>query len=345
MDSNQKKWVYISLAISAIILCVLLFSTFNEDTITYLKNVNIYFILLAIGLRFVSFSLWGMRIKTMSASLGYKVPFWHCFNMVVANLLMGAITPGQAGGEPVRIHELYKADMNIGDATAVVIMERVLDAIVLIFLSIISLILMWDYLFKISFVLVLIFFISIILLLSFIGLLIWIAKKQTAAKEKIMKFLSWCNGKFEGLHICKFYDAIDVEFDNFMTGVITYSGRRGFAGLAFGTVFTILFWFSEFIVASVILMGLGLPPSVSESIIAQVLIALVSMIPFTPGASGIAELAATSLYALFVPTAVLGVFILLWRLIMFYLNVVFGLISTMFIFKREIFTVNKTKKE
>ena len=131
MDKKQKKWFYLSLAFSMVILVFILASTFNEDTLQYLTHINILFLLIAIGLRFVSFSLWAARIKVMSASLGYQVKYSHCFNMVVANLLVGAITPGQAGGEPVRIHELYKADMPIGDATAVVIMERVLDAVIL----------------------------------------------------------------------------------------------------------------------------------------------------------------------------------------------------------------------
>jgi uncharacterized protein (TIRG00374 family) len=87
-------------------------------------------------------------------------------------------------------------------------------------------------------------------------------------------------------------------------------------------------------------MGLGLPPSLGNSIFAQIIIALVSMIPLTPGASGIAEISATSLYALFVPTAILGVFILLWRLIMFYLNVLLGLVGTILIVKREVTSEN-----
>jgi len=63
--------------------------------------MNIWFLLLAIGLPFVPFSLWAAQIKVMSVSLGYQVRYSHCYNMVVANLLIGAITPGQAGGEPV----------------------------------------------------------------------------------------------------------------------------------------------------------------------------------------------------------------------------------------------------
>ena len=106
MDKTQKKWFYLSLAFSMAILVFILASTFNEDTLQYLTHINIWFLLIAIGLRFVSFSLWAARIKVMAASLCYQVKYSHCYNMVVANLLIGAITPGQAGGEPVRITKL-----------------------------------------------------------------------------------------------------------------------------------------------------------------------------------------------------------------------------------------------
>ena len=134
----RKSGYTISIGISVIILAVMVGSTFNEDTLIYLAHINIFFLMLALVLRFISFALWALRIQKMSLSLGYHVPFSHCYNMVVANLLAGALTPGQAGGEPVRIHELYKAKMSVGDATAVVIMERVLDAIMLVGLSICS---------------------------------------------------------------------------------------------------------------------------------------------------------------------------------------------------------------
>lgn len=335
MDKTQRRWIYISLAISVIILFIVVSSTFNEETLVYLAHMNLFFLAGAVGLRFVSFSLWALRIKTMAASLGYQVRFWHCFNLVVANLLVGAITPGQAGGEPVRIHELYKADMTLGDATAVVIMERVLDAVMLICLSVGSLIVMWNVIWNLSEGLIVLIFFSMGLLLLFVFILLFAAKYPASAKERILSLLHWIEGRMKKPVIRKIISSTDVEFDNFCTGIIAFSSH-GKTGFIWGGVFTILFWFSEFIVASVILMGLGLPPSVSESMLSQILIALISMIPFTPGASGVAELSATSLYALFVPTAVLGIFILLWRLIMFYLNIVFGVIATLFIFKREI---------
>lgn len=337
MDKRQKQWLYLSLGFSMAILAFLLLSTFNEETLVYLTQMNIWFLLLAIGLRFISFSLWAARIQVMSASLGYRVKYSHCYNMVVANLLIGAITPGQAGGEPVRIHELYKADMPVGDATAVVIMERVLDAIILVALTIFSIIIMGNLVWNLGEGILIAIFFSLGILILFIALLILAARYPTNAKVRVMRLLHWIEDKMKSPGINRIIKSTDVEFDNFCTSISAFTSH-GKKGIILGSVFSVLFWFSEFIVASAILMGLGLPPSVSESILSQIIIALVSMLPLTPGAAGIAELSATSLYALFVPTAVLGVFIILWRMIMFYLNIVFGVIGTVLIFKREITT-------
>ncbi|PWR74156.1 lysylphosphatidylglycerol synthase transmembrane domain-containing protein [Methanospirillum lacunae] len=335
MEKSQKKWIYISIGISVIILAVMVGSTFNEETLTYLAHINIFFLMLALSLRFISFALWALRIQKMSLSLGYHVPFAHCYNMVVANLLAGALTPGQAGGEPVRIHELYKAKMSVGDATAVVIMERVLDAIMLVGLSICSIFIMGSVIWSLNSGIIFVIFFSLFLLIFFVLLLVYAVRYPDPAKRLVMRFLHWIEVKMKKPSFQKIITRTDVEFDNFCCGINAFA-KHGKSGFVWGSVCTILFWFSEFVVASVILMGLGLPPSVSESMLAQIIIALVSMIPITPGASGVAELSAASLYALFVPTAALGIFILLWRLIMFYLNIVFGFISTMFIFKREI---------
>jgi len=68
----------------------------------------------------------------------------------------------------------------------------------------------------------------------------------------------------------------------------------------------------------------------------QIVIAVIMMIPLTPGSSGVAELSATSLYGLFVPSAIVGVFVVLWRLILYYSNIVIGLIATVVIVKREV---------
>lgn len=334
MDKT-KIWIYLSFALSALILTIILLSTFNEETFSYLSHLNIFCLILAILLRIFAFSVWAERMRVMSKALGYTVPFRNCFLAVIANLLVAAITPSSAGGEPVRIHELFKSGVKVGDATAVVITERFLDAIILVIMAVIGLLLMWESVAGLGDAFVAVIFFSIGMLLLFDLLLILAAKYPVQVKEKVNRILKGVQKRWNRPSVERFAVRTDEEFDHFSSGLASFGGR-GRKGLLQGFLYSFLFWMSEFMVASVILIGLGLPPAVGNSLFAQIIIALVSMIPLTPGASGIAEVSAASLYALFVPTAVLGVFILLWRLIMFYLNIVFGLIGTMIIVKREV---------
>jgi glycosyltransferase 2 family protein len=332
---KKKIWIYGSFAISAIILAIILLSTFHEETFQYLSHLNILCLILAIALRVLSFSVWAERMRAMSRALGYTVPFKTCFIVVISNLLVAAITPSSAGGEPVRIHELFKSGVKVGDATAVVITERFLDAIILVIMAAIGILLMWESVTGLGDAFVLVIFFSIGMLLLFDLILILAVKYPVQVKGRVNQILGGIKKRWNRPSVERFASRTDEEFDHFTSGLTAFAGPARM-GLIRGFCYSFLFWLSEFLVASIILVGIGLPPSIGNSLFAQIIIALVSMIPLTPGASGIAEISAASLYALFVPTAVLGVFILLWRLIMFYLNVVFGLIGTMLIVRREV---------
>src|SRR5512137_2112825 len=144
MEKSQVKWLYISVGFSLLVLIVILYLTINENTIKYLREINPFFLLLAFLTHLLTMCFWAMRVKKMSGSLGYRIGFFYSLNLVFANLLAAAITPAQAGGEPVRIHELYKADVPLGDATAIVIMERVMDGVALALLAAFSMIVLTD---------------------------------------------------------------------------------------------------------------------------------------------------------------------------------------------------------
>jgi uncharacterized protein (TIRG00374 family) len=84
------------------------------------------------------------------------------------------------------------------------------------------------------------------------------------------------------------------------------------------------------------MMGLGLGPFILESFFFQILIAIIMMIPLTPGASGVTELSTSSLYALIIPSGMIGIFVILWRFVTFYLNIILGAAAGLAIFKREL---------
>ncbi|MGD0535279.1 MAG: flippase-like domain-containing protein [Methanoregula sp.] len=334
MERSQKKWLYISIAFSLVVLIVILYFTINENTIQYLKKINPWFLLLAFLTHILTMCFWAMRVKKMSGSLGYPIKFFYSLNLVFANLLAAAVTPAQAGGEPVRVHELYKAKVPLGDATAIVIMERVLDGIALAGLAAFAMFALteqWKSLGAISDVMIYItwVFVAGCLILFYLAI-----RRPDVMKRVADRAARFFTRKWEPERVTKLLERIEQEIANFHAAVLKFV-RTAKSGLIWGMVFTLLYWVSEIVTASLILMGLGQPPLFFESFVIQLILAILMMLPLTPGSSGIAELGATSMYALFIPAAIVGVFVVIWRIVLYYFNIALGIISSLIIVRRE----------
>jgi len=334
MERSQKKWLYMSIAFSLIVLVIILFFTINANTIEYLKKVNPWFLLLAFLTHILTMCFWAMRVKKMAGSLGYPIRFFYSLNLVFANLLAAAVTPAQAGGEPVRVHELYKAKVPLGDATAIVIMERVLDGVALAALAAFAMFALtaeWKSLGAISDIMV---FITWIFVAGCLVLFYLAVRRPDVMKRMADKAARFFTRKWEPAKVTHLLERIEKEIANFHTAVIKFV-RSAKSGLLWGFLFTLLYWVSEIVTASLILMGLGQPPLFFESFVIQLILAILMMLPLTPGSSGIAEVGATSMYALFLPSAIVGIFVVLWRVVLYYFNIALGVMSSLIIVKRE----------
>jgi len=253
-----------------------------------------------------------------------------------------------AGGEPVRIHLLKKKGLSIGQATASVLGERLLDAIFILVLVPFAI-----YLFKDR---IDIGFIQIGLTIGIIFFILAIILFLYAIKnpEKTKAFLCRINSKISGLFKRDpaksevFVDRINTEVDNFHESMIFFisKGKRAFISAG---VITILFWSIGFMIPSMILLGLGLPPFFIESYAAQILLIVIIMMPTTPGSSGIAEGGVAALYSVLIGTSfsyLLGVFVLLFRLITFHMNLIAGAIFQYHIFRSVTsFSINSLENE
>ncbi len=335
MEKSQVRWLYISIGFSLLVLVIILFLTINENTVQYLQQVNPFFLLLAFLIHILSMCFWALRVQKMSGSLGYRIGFFYGLNLVFANLLAAAITPSQAGGEPVRIHELYRAKVPLGDATAIVIVERVLDGIVLAFLAAFAMIVLadqWKSVGAISQVMVFITWIFVIgcLLLFYLAI-----KRPDVVKKVVHRIARFFTRTWEIARVEVFVVRADKEIDNFNGAVITFV-KSAKGGLLWGLLFSLLYWISEILIASLILLGLGQPPLILESFVIQLILAILMMLPLTPGSSGIAEVGAISLYALFIPASIVGIFVVIWRIILFYFNIALGILSSIIIVRREV---------
>jgi len=334
MDKSQRKWLFVSVGFSLLVLVVILFFTINENTLTYLQEINPWFLLLAFLTHVLTMCFWAWRIQKMTGSLGYCIGFFYSLNLVFANLLAAAVTPAQAGGEPVRIHELYKADVPLGDATAIVIMERVLDGVVLAALAAFAMLVLtdqWKSLGSVSEVMV---FVTWIFVAGCIFLFYLAVRRPDTVKRIFNRCTLFLTKTWENNRVEKFIARADKEIDNFQSTTIRFV-HTAKGGLVWGLFFTLLYWVSEIVTASLILVGLGQPPLILESFVIQLILAILMMMPLTPGSSGIAEVGATSMYALFIPASIVGIFVVVWRVVLYYFNIALGILSSLIIVRRE----------
>jgi uncharacterized protein (TIRG00374 family) len=335
MEKSQVKWLYISIGFSLLVLVIILLLTINENTIQYLRGINPSFLILAFLAHILSMCFWAWRIQKMSGSLGYHIGFFYSLNLVFANLLLAAITPSQAGGEPVRIHELYKANVPLGDATAIVITERVLDGIVLAFLAVFAMIVLADQWKSTGVISQVMFSLTLIFVIGCLFLFYLAIKWPDKVKKIVHRCVRFFTRTWESPRVEVFITRTDEEIDNFNEAVIKFV-KSAKGGLLWGLLFTLLYWISEILIASLILLGLGQPPLILESFVIQLVLAILMMIPLTPGASGIAEVGATSMYALFIPSSIVGIFVVIWRTVLFYFNIALGILSSFLIVRREV---------
>ena len=335
MDKTQRRWALLSIGFSLVVLGVVLYLTVDRETLELLLDFNPVYLLLALLLRTFSLVFWAFRMTELSKALHYRVGTGYAFLVVTANLFAGAITPGQAGGEPVRIHGLYRTGVKIGDATAVVLMERVLDGVVLSLMGVIAMVALGPLWLSLPPWIIAGMIIAWVFMVGLILLLALAVRRPKPVKVLIMRVLGWAERRFPGERLRKAAAGAERETDALFAGLIyfTSQGRRG---LVTGGLCTAAFWSSEFFVASLILIALGQAPFVAESFLFQLIIAIVSLAPLTPGSSGIAEIAATSLYVLIVPSSIVGVFVLLWRALLYYYNIVVGVIGSLWVVRKEI---------
>jgi glycosyltransferase 2 family protein len=317
-----KKLFIISLIISIIVLVLVTVFTIGPDTLPILQRMEPVYLLAAVALHIFSYIIWGLRMKVMTEALGYRIGVKDATEIVIANLFAASVTPSMAGGEPVRIHMLNRnANVPVGDASAVVIGERVLDALLLLIATPFALwvlsgsLISWEMDLAIIvaelFVLIMVFAaIGGLLNPTFID---WLSSLITRGLHKV--------GRFDRTeHLIEFIDKELLNFHNSLWALM----RTGKQGLFFGCICTMMYWIVEFMVLPLILLGLNQPPSIMVAMAVQVFLTFIMIVPITPGASGIAELGGAALFGILVPVSILGVVVAAWRLITYYLNLVIG---------------------
>ncbi len=312
-----KGWLLAALGLSVAALVAVLLWTVGPGTWSALASLHPAWLAAAVGVHGLSWLFWGVRIHLLARGLGARISPGRATQVVVASLFPAAITPAHFGGELMRIYLLKREGLGYGDATALTMGERVLDSLLLFA----------------AFPIGVLAFAPVLASGGWAQSFLWVTMGFFAALLALLVLLLWklelAMGLLERLlrkpHL---KERIREEVLRFRSSLATLIlRRRGLALAGFGC--TVGFWLCEFAVPSFVLLALGLDPAWQLSMAAQSILILFVLVPLTPGGSGVMEATAALLYAPLGLGGLLGVFVLLWRFIIYYVNLLVGALASL----------------
>jgi hypothetical protein len=302
---------------------IILIFRFTETSLTWhqISRADWRYFGIAIALQVAFWFLWAFRLMLLSSYVGCRIPFGYSVKISLASAFLAAITPSSAGGEPLRVKMIADSGANYGQATAAVVAERVLDAI--------------------FFAVALPFFIflsgmqtsfgvkvAVIFILSLIAFLVLSYRMFRGEEDikRISRIIFRILNRFKGEEPAKRWSTrIENELKMFRQAALDLL-KNPPSRIAKLFISTALIWTSGFLIPSFILLSLHTEPHFLFSYTVQLIIIVLSLIPITPGGTGIAEAGAAYFYSVFVPSHLIGVLIGLWRITTYHLSLFVGFI-------------------
>ncbi len=311
------------------ILTMVIIFKFTETHLTWkiIYELDPAYLTLAFILHLLFWIMWGYRLKVLSSSLGNNISLSYAFQISLASGFLAAITPSSAGGEPLRVKMLNDRGISIGESSAIVLAERLLDAIffisalpVMIFIS--------DFTTKFGIYSGVIFTIFFFLFIGFL----YFAFKDPKNVEKLSVKIAGIAKRLGSKRADRITAAITKELLFFREASVQLTAIPK-TQIVVLFVITSLIWFFEFLVPSAVLLALKTQPHLTESIASQLFLVIISLAPITPGSSGIAETGMLYFYSLFISKEYLGSLVAIWRIITYHTNLLFGFLVNVKILK------------
>lgn len=320
---GKKLFVVITLALSAGTLLYFLYTTDGIETLGHiLTTLKPQWLGLAVFSAAAGWFIEGWALDILCRHLRRGWHYGRSFLVGMTGLLYSALTPFSTGGQPMQIYVMSNMGMDAGTAGSIIAVKTLIYQVVMVAYSLVMVILKLRFfqtnVSNFAFITV----IGLVTNCIFIALVVlfMISEKTTDRILRIvLQFL-------HRLKLCKHpqerYEKIHGQLQLFhdASRIMGNSSRMYLSATAV-TVFQITLGslIPYFIYRS---FNMHEAP-VTTMVAAQVFVAMVSAFVPLPGASGGAELSFYGFFGLFFQSAIIPA-ILLWRIITYYANILFG---------------------
>jgi len=321
-----KKGLGVSLSLSIAAALFVFFRNFNEDTLESLFKVRIEYLLVAALMVFIRWIIEGLRIRLLVGTLSSEgnISLFEAVQVYLMTFFFASVTPMSVGEWPAHIYALSRHGLSLGESTAVAVTRAFLSRVFFTAAAALFLIIFRGSLVPTFLNRVFVYAVAVsVITLMVLFLILW---KPV--------FIKWALQKAASLYWCKYllskkpggqriYLFLVQEIRDFLNSTRSLH-RFKLGNLLLIILLTAAFWCCFFSIAPVILLGLNRPAPYLQSLIWQIVIQMIVVYVPIPGGSGVAELGLASLFIYFVPSSVLGIFVMVWRFFTYYVLLFFG---------------------
>ena len=320
-----KKGLAASLILSVTAVLFVFLRNFNEDTLDNLLKVRGEYLLIAAVMVFLLWIIEGLRIRMLVRTFSDRVDItlFKAMQVYLLTYFFASVTPWAAGEWPTHIYALSRHGLSLGESSAITLARSFLTKFLFTVTAIVLFAVFRGNLVPtfLNGVFAYAVFISAITVLALL-IILW---KPMLLNLAIKKIGSLPCGKylFKKPVGQKAYLFLGREMQEFFHSTRSFN-RFKWGNLLIISLLTVAFWSCFFSIAPIILLGLNEQVPFLQSLLWQIVIQMIVIYVPVPGGSGVTELSLATLFAYFVPTSVLGIFLVAWRFFTYFVSLFSG---------------------
>lgn len=317
-----KTGLKLFLALSVVGFIILFTRSSVGETIKTLGNLDLRWMALAFGLVAFDWFVSATRIFIFANRIHPGITYGACMRSCFANVFLGGATPSQSGGAAAQIYVLYAEGMSVLDATVACFLGGFLGTVIILLLCAIS----FSIFARPDFLgsnLKVISGASLVVFGLILGVVLFSLVSPGGFKKVVhglLRSLPWARRKLEDRHaVERLFETVD-RYHELMTRFMV----RGKTLFALGLVLSAIIYVNKFVIAWVVLRGLGATADLPHVLYMQLLLLLIFYFSPSPGASGFAEVTTIAVMGTVIPEGSEAAFVLLWRFFTLVLNMMIG---------------------
>ena len=323
---RRNLFAVISITITAILLLAFFFATDGINNLgMIISTLRPEWLVLAIACMVIYWLMEGGTLHIFTLHVYRKWRFRDSWDTGMIGLLYSAVTPFSTGGQPMQIYHMKRLGMDTGGATSIIALKTLIYQVGLVAYALVLIVLRLGFFQRniSNFSFLVLFGLAVNSAFIFLLILFSLNRKLT---EKFIRGVIWLGAK---LHIVKdaqksiektqaqlelFHECIRLDKSFFIMFLKTFAT----------TMIQLTFYF---LVPYCIYRSFNFNgEDIITMVAAQAFVYMVSAFIPLPGASGGAEGSFYIFFGMFFTSGTIATAIIIWRIITYYFNILFGCI-------------------